>query len=123
MLLPARPLVSLLTYRSVAVFNWVCGHRCIGPIHGQQGLPRSLVGSSGEDSQENQQSKHSGTVGLPWWSREGSALPLQGAWVRSLVRELRSRILHIVAKKTKRKKTQWNDQRNIGYLMTLRNNC
>ena len=30
--------------------------------------------------------------GLPWWSRD-SELPLQGAWVPSLVQELRSHML------------------------------
>ena len=31
-------------------------------------------------------------------------LPLQGSWVPSLVRELKSHILHIAAKKKKKKK-------------------
>lgn len=35
-----------------------------------------------------------------------SRLPLQGAWVLSLVRELRSHMPHVVAKK-KKKKEKW----------------
>ena len=39
-------------------------------------------------------------LGLPWRSTGwGSALPLQGVWVRSLVGELRSHMLRGVAKK------------------------
>ena len=40
-----------------------------------------------------------------WWS-EGyhSARPLQGAWVQSLARELRSCMAHVAAKKKKKKK-------------------
>ena len=35
--------------------------------------------------------KKSPGVGLPWWSSGyGSVLPLQGAWVQSLVGEIRS---------------------------------
>ena len=38
--------------------------------------------------------------GLPWWSSgEASVLPLQGAWVQSLVRELRSHMSGAAAKK------------------------
>ena len=33
-----------------------------------------------------------------------SALPMQGAWVQSMVRELRSYMLHVAAKKNKTKK-------------------
>ena len=41
-------------------------------------------------------------VGSPWRSSgQESVLPLQGAWVQSLVRELRSRMLHGMAKKKK----------------------
>ena len=48
-------------------------------------------------------------MGIPWWSSgEGSALPLQGAKVRSLIRELRSYKPCSTAKKTEQnnKKTQ-----------------
>ena len=41
-------------------------------------------------------------LGLP--SGEDSMLLMQSAWVRSLVRELRSRMLHVAALKKKRKK-------------------
>ena len=42
--------------------------------------------------------------GLPWWSGgKDSALPMQGAQVRSLVRELRSHISCSMAKKKKKK--------------------
>ena len=45
--------------------------------------------------------------GIPWWSSgQGSTLPLQGAWVRSLVGELRSCKLRGKAKKKKKKKNQ-----------------
>ena len=41
-------------------------------------------------------------LGLPWHSSgEDSELPLQGVQVRSLVRELRSCVLHGAAKKNK----------------------
>ena len=43
-------------------------------------------------------------MGLPWWS-SGSLLPLQGAWVQSLVGKLRSHMLSGVAKKVKRNNT------------------
>ena len=37
-------------------------------------------------------------LGLPWWSSgEDSVLPVKGAWVRALVRELRSHMLRGVA--------------------------
>ena len=43
-------------------------------------------------------------MGLPWWSSGyDSALPLQGAWVRSLVGEIRSCIPCGVAKGKKKK--------------------
>ena len=40
---------------------------------------------------------------LPWWSSgEDSVLSVQGMWVQSLVRELRSHMLHSLAKQTKK---------------------
>ena len=43
-------------------------------------------------------------MGLLWWSSDwGSVLPLQGAWVQSLVRELGFHILQSEAKKEKKK--------------------
>ena len=45
----------------------------------------------------------------PWWSScSDSALPLQGSWVRSLVGELGSRMLHDTAKKKKKKESSVN---------------
>ena len=45
--------------------------------------------------------------GLPWWpSGKDSVLPMQGAQVRSLVKELRS---HISCSMAKKKKRQWKD--------------
>ena len=44
--------------------------------------------------------------GLPWWSSGSDfVLPLQGAWVRPLVRELRPHMPRSVAKKKKKKCT------------------
>ena len=46
-------------------------------------------------------------LGLPWWSRgEDSMLPIQGAHVQPLVRELGFSMPHSAAKK-KKKKNQW----------------
>ena len=43
--------------------------------------------------------------GLPWWtSGKDPVLPMQGAQVRSLVKELRSHISCSMAKKKKKKK-------------------
>ena len=45
-------------------------------------------------------------LGLPSWSSvQDSMLPPQGAWVRSLVRELRSHMLHGTARKKERNST------------------
>ena len=42
------------------------------------------------------------TLGFPWWfSGLDSGLPLQETWVRSLARELGSRVPHSMAKKLK----------------------
>ena len=44
------------------------------------------------------------TVKLPWWpTGEDSVLPMQWAWVQSLVGELRSDMPHGMAKKKKLK--------------------
>ena len=43
--------------------------------------------------------------GLPWWpSGKDSVLPMRGAWVRSLVEELRSHVSCGVAKKNKKER-------------------
>jgi len=53
--------------------------------------------------------------GLPWWpSGKDSVLPMQGAWVRSLVEELRSHMSCGVAKKIKRR------ERDRGKIYTYR---
>ena len=43
-------------------------------------------------------------LGIPWWSSGyDSALPLQGAWVQSLVGKLRSPMPRVTAQKKKKK--------------------
>ena len=48
------------------------------------------------------------TEGLPWWSSDYDSMqfPPQGAWVWSLVEELRSCLLHCMVKKKKKTRTQ-----------------
>ena len=56
------------------------------------------------------------TEGLPWWSSDYDSMqfPPQGAWVRSLVEELRSCLLHCMVKK---KKKNSDTRNNLGLSM------
>ena len=56
--------------------------------------------------------------GLPWWSSgQDSALPMQGTWVQSLVRELRSCMLQ----PKKKKDSAWSSRESLlaGLLSTF----
>ena len=56
-------------------------------------------------------------LGIPWWSSSSdSALPMQGAWVRSLARELRFHVLHDAAKERKNEKVF--KKTSINYLIS-----
>ena len=56
--------------------------------------------------------------GLPWWSwGKDSVLPMQGVWVRSLIKELRS---HSPAAWPKKKKKKRERERDRGKIHTYR---
>ena len=82
-------------------------YSCLGVIgHGH----RSLVGYSPWGHKESDTTKtYTQTLvgGLPWWSSgKDYTLPMQGTWVQSPVRELRSHILQLRVRTTQLK--IWN---------------